>query len=248
MKLNLTVSPDFSPEKLAGWHIFNTWLQRRFNIACHLELFGSFAEQRQAIAANTIDLIYANPYDAAILVREKGFVAVAHPRGLPDEAVVAVGANSPYQAIEDLQPGVKIVSSGDPDVAMMGMIMLEPADLGPGNVTQETCGSYVLVAKQLMNGNADVGIFPARAYDGLSSMVRNSLRQLVRSEISVIRHMLLAGPNAAPLVTQLQSALGEMSGNDKEAAILGDLGFSGWEKSSQEDVEFMIDLMDTLNS
>lgn len=24
MKLTLTVSPDFSPEKLAGWHIFNT--------------------------------------------------------------------------------------------------------------------------------------------------------------------------------------------------------------------------------
>lgn len=246
MKLNLTISPDFSPEKIPAWHIFNTWLQRRLNVDCHLELYGSFAEQRAAIAADKIDLIYANPYDAAMLVREKGFVAVTHPMGLPDEAVVAVGANSSYQAVEDLKPGIKVVSSGDPDVSMMGMILLEPADLNAGNVTSETCSSYVLVAKQLMSGTADVGIFPARAYDGLSSMVRNSLRPLVRSEISVIRHILLAGPNAASLVPQLQTALTEMAGIDKDAAILKDLGFSGWEASSQEDVEFMIDLMDTL--
>ena len=77
MKLTLTVSPDFSPEKLAGWHIFNTWLQRKLDVDCHLEMFGSFAEQRAAIAADKIDLIYANPYDAAMLVREKGFVAVS---------------------------------------------------------------------------------------------------------------------------------------------------------------------------
>ena len=79
-------------------------------------------------------------------------------------------------------------------------------------------------------------------------MVRNSLRPLVRSEISVIRHMLLAGPNAAPLVPQLRTALTEMASVDKDAAILKDLGFSGWEASSQEDVEFMIDLMNTLTS
>jgi phosphonate transport system substrate-binding protein len=246
MTLNLTISPDFSPEKLAGWHIFNTWLQRKLSVDCHLELYNSFAAQRQAIAEDKVDLIYANPSDAAMLVREKGFVAVAHPQALPDEAVVAVAASSAHQKVEDLKPGIKVVSSGDPDVSMMGMILLEPADLNAGNVTTETCATYVLVAKQLMGGTADVGIFPARAYDGLSSMVRNSLRPLVRSEISVIRHMLLAGPKAAPLVPNLQAAMVGMAGDEKEAAILKDLGFPGWEASSQEDVEFMIDLMDTL--
>lgn len=248
MKLNLTVSPDFSPEKLAGWHIFNTWLQRKLDVDCHLEMYGSFAEQRAAIAADKVDLIYANPFDAAMLVREKNFVAVSHPVGLSDEAVVAVAASSSYRSVEDLKPGIKVASSGDPDVSMMGMILLEPADLNAGNVSTETCASYVLVAKQLMGGAADVGIFPARAYDGLSSVVRGSLRLLVRSEISVIRHMLLAGPAAAPLVARLQAELTAMAGSDKDAAILKDLGFASWEASSQEDVEFMIDLMDTLTN
>jgi len=37
-----------------------------------------------------------------------------------------------------------------------------------------------------------------------------------------------------------------MATDAKDVAILKDLGFSGWEASTQEDVEFMIDLMDTL--
>ena len=77
MTLQLTVSPDFSPDHIAGWYVFNTWLQRKLGVRIHLELYDDFDSQRQAIAANKVDLIYANPYDAAMLVREKGFVAIA---------------------------------------------------------------------------------------------------------------------------------------------------------------------------
>ena len=246
MTINLTISPDFSPAKIPSWHIFNTWLQRSTGESIHLILFDSFAQQRQAIAEDKIDLIYANPYDAAMLVREKGFVALAHPGGLTDEAIVVVAANSPVQGVEDLLPGIRVASTADPDVNMMGMIMLEPADLSQNNVQSETCTSYTLVAKQLLSGNADVGILPARAFDGLSAMVKNSLRPLVRSEISVVRHMLLIGPKAMASLASLREAILGMDKDEKGAVILNDLGFAAWEASSQEDVEFMIDLVDTL--
>ena len=245
-KFNLSVSPDFSPEKLASWHIFNTWLQKKLDIDCHLALFDSFEKQREAIAADQIDLIYANPADAAALVREKQFVAVAHPDDLADEAVLAVSANSAVKRVDDLKPGITVASSGDPDVLMMGMIMLEPADITPADVKQTTCATYVLIAKALMGGTADVGIFPARGYDSLSGIVRGSLHPLVRSQISVVKHMLLAGPKFAAHVAQLQKALVEMANDPKEAAILKDLGFGHWEVTPLEEVEFMIDLMHTL--
>ena len=246
MTFNLSVSPDFSPDKLASWHIFNTWLQKKLEIACHLALYDSFEKQREAIAADQIDLIYANPADAAMLVREKQFIAIAHPGNLNDEAVVAVSASSAAKRIEDLKPGLTVASSGDPDVLMMGMIMLDPADITPTDVKQTTCGTYVLIAKALMTGTADVGIFPARGYDSLSTVVRSSLHPLVRSQISVVRHMLLAGPKLASLAPQLQAALAGMTNDPKEAAILKDLGLDHWEVTPQEEVEFMIDLMHTL--
>jgi phosphonate transport system substrate-binding protein len=38
----------------------------------------------------------------------------------------------------------------DPDVHMMGMIMLEPGDLDTSNVEMVPCDTYVLVAKHLL--------------------------------------------------------------------------------------------------
>ena len=135
MTYHFTVSPDFAPDRISGWFIFNTWLQKEIDEHIHLELYTDFASQRADIAAGKIDMIYANPSDAALLVREKGFVGVARPVALSDEAVVVVPADSPVQHVEELAPGTRVAATDHPDVRMMGMIMLEPADLGRDNTS-----------------------------------------------------------------------------------------------------------------
>lgn len=42
MSLFFTISPDFSPDHIPGWYIFNTWFQRKTGEAMHLELFDGF--------------------------------------------------------------------------------------------------------------------------------------------------------------------------------------------------------------
>ncbi|MEY2690648.1 MAG: hypothetical protein RL375_4848 [Pseudomonadota bacterium] len=243
----LTVSPDFSPDHIAGWYVFNTWLQRRLGTRIHFEMHDSFAQQREAVAADKIDLIYASPNLAAMLVREKGFTAIAAPQAKADEAVIAVLDGSPAQHVEDLQPGLRIAQTQDPDVNMIAMIMLEPADLSRDNTTVVNAPSYVLVAKQLMTGKADCGFFLREAYDDLSAPVRRQLRVLVRSEIGVIRHVLLAGPRMAEHHEALRQLIAGMSepGSDGKRA-LDALGLAGFEIQQPEDVEFMIDMVNTL--
>ena len=148
MSFVMSVSPDFSPDHIAGWYVFNTYLQRQLDIPIHLELYNNFDEQRKAIANNEIDLIFANPYDASMLVREKGFTAIAAPENSSDEAIIATRADSQIANIEDLKTGTRIATTDDPDVNMMGMIMLEPADLNEGNTVTSTVDSYPLVAKK----------------------------------------------------------------------------------------------------
>jgi len=248
MTLQLTVSPDFSPDHIAGWYVFNTWLQRQLGVRIHLELYDDFDSQRRAIAADQIDLIYANPYDAAMLVREKGFIAVAAPADRPDEAVIAVQADSPIQCVEDFQPGVRVAVTRDPDVNLIGMIMLEPADLKRDNVVQQQVSSYVLVAKHLLLGRADCGFFLKEAFDDLSGPTRRQLRPLVTSQISVVRHVLMAGPRMREHLPALTERLMGMHTNvtDGGPRVLEALGLRAWERQEQEDTEFMIDLMDTL--
>jgi phosphonate transport system substrate-binding protein len=243
-----TVSPDFTPEHLSGWFIFNTWLQKALDEAFHLQLYDDFHSQRDAIKSDQIDLIYANPYDAAMLVREKGFKPLVKPEGKADEAVIAVSAERPYLQVEDLPGSIKLAITEDPDVHMMGMIMLEPADIDASSVELRICDSYVLVAKELLKGNCDAGVFLAEAFNDLSSVIRKQLRALVSSQIQVIHHALMIGPRLADHRDRLLDALLAMPENDKGKSVLATLKIPRWERVEDEEMEFMIDLMDTFTT
>lgn len=243
-----TVSPDFSPDHISGWYIFNTWLQKQSGEAIHLQMYDNFPTQREAINLDKIDLIYANPFDAAMLVREKGFLPLVKPIGVADEAVIAINAKNTVEDVSHLSPGIRVAVTEDPDVHLMGMIMLEPGDLDDSNVETMVCDSYVLIAKQLLRENADVGIFLAEAYDNLSNIIKNQLKVLVRSQISVVHHSLMIGPKLADKRDVFQELLVDMNNDEKGRGVLESLGFDAWMRVDDEEMEFMIDLMDTLNT
>ncbi len=248
MTYNFTVSPDFNPSYLSGWFIFNTWLQRQTGEAIHLDLYDDFDLQRQAIAEDKFDLIYANPYDASVLVREKDFVPIACPAGKSDEAVIVVAADSDINTVEDLPVGLRIAATKDPDVNMMCMIMLEPADLDRNNTTTQHRDTYVLLAKDLIRGEADVGFFLEETYNKLSRIVKSQLKPLVQSQIQVINHVLLLGPALQHRQSEIQQALLDMATTPVGQSLLESLSFTAWAKVEPEDTEFMIDLMDTLET
>ncbi|AHE97071.1 phosphate/phosphite/phosphonate ABC transporter substrate-binding protein [Thioalkalivibrio paradoxus] len=244
--VQMTASPDFPTKRIPGWFFLNTWLQKALETRIHLEIYQDFEQQREAIQSGRVDIIYANPFDAAMLVREQNFVPLVRPSGRSDECIVAVAAQSPIQAVEDLKPGCRLVRTADPDVNLVGMILLEPADLHEGNVKVEQVESYPLVAKALLRGNADVGFFLEESYDELTGLVRNEMRPLVRSQIFDIWHVLLVGPRLSERHEEIRQVLLGMANDPSGADILKELGFSSWENVEHEDTEFMIDLMDTL--
>lgn len=248
MSFMFTVSPDFTPDHLSGWYIFNTWLQKHTGEAIHLEMYNDFQSQRSAIQADKIDLIYANPFDAAMLVREKGFLPLVKAEGAADEALIVVHAENKLADVAELMPGTRVTYTDDPDVRLMGMIMLEPGDLDATNIVPVLADNYVLVAKHLIKNEADVGIFLAEAYDSLSAMIQKQLKVLVRSQISVIHHALMIGPKLQNRRDEIRQLLIDMPNDEKGPGVLSSLGFKAWQMVDDEEMEFMIDLMDTLNT
>lgn len=248
MNYSMTVSPDFNAKDITGWFVFNTWMQRQLGENIHLELFDKFRELHEAIRGNAINLIYANPYNAAVLIRRYGFHALVRPVNKADEALIAVNADSPYQNVEDLQPGTKISSTDNPDVHMMCMIMLEPADLNKKNVDISVADGYVVIAKDLLRGNADAGFFLAETYDALSDVIKKKLRILVRSEIHVINHVFLVDSSLVSRRAEITAILTAMTETEKGRTILEEIGIQRWEAVDTDEVEFMIDLISTLVS
>ena len=246
MSFMFTVSPDFSPDHLSGWYSFNTWMQKQVGVGRHLEMYNNFKSQREAIENNKIDLIYANPFDAAMLVREKGFQPLVKAGGESDEAIIAVNTESMVKDVTELKEGIKVAYTDDPDVQLMGMIMLEPGDLDSNNIIHFPSDTYIMVAKNLIRGHADVGIFLAESFDDFSSMIKKQLRILVRGQIGVIHHSLLIGSKLADKKEEFQQVLVNMHTEEKGQGVLKSLGFEVWENVEDDEMEFMIDLMDTL--
>jgi phosphonate transport system substrate-binding protein len=247
MTYQMTVSPDFTPDHISGWYIFNTWLQKSLGTRVHLELYDSFEQQRAAIRSDRVDLIYANPYDAAMLVREKGFLPIVKPQRSSDEAIIAVHRDNPVRQVEDLNAGIAIAATDDPDVNLICDIMLEPAELNGHNTLRTIKNTYPLVAKALIKHQVDVGFFLVEAFNSLSNLTRKELRPLVASQIQVVHHALLAGPRLAEKHSVLRDIFIGMEQDTKGAGVLRTLGFDAWVIMDEEEMEFMIDLMDTLN-
>jgi phosphonate transport system substrate-binding protein len=61
-----------------------------------------------------------------------------------------------------------------------------------------------------------------------------------------VHHALMVGPKLAAQRDRLRGLLLEMSGDAKGQGVLQALGFTAWERMEDEEMEFMIDLMDTL--
>ena len=246
MSYIFSVSPDYNTKFLPGWFILNNWLQRILDTSVHFEVFDDFQAQHQAIADGRLGMVYVNPYDATTLVREHGFVPLVRPARKADEGIIAVPADSPIQSIEELQPGCRVATTDDPNVHMMCMIMLEPADLNADNVEIHQRRNYVIAAKELLSGEADVGFFLADTYNDLSAVIRSKLRILIQSHIHMVHHLFVVHPSLQAHIPTLKEGLVGMSNDPKGQGILRELNIERWEPVQREDVEFMIDLMDAL--
>ncbi len=249
MSLDFLVAPDFAPENFCGWYLLSTVLQRRTGVGLHLLMPADAAEQKQLLDRSVVDLVYASPFDASALIRTRGYLPVARPRDHADEVVIAAAADAPARCVEDLSYGCRIALTDNHDVRLIALRLLEPADLDPERIAWRPASSYAAVARLLLEGEADAGLFLADAYHRLSRLTRERLRPLVQSALCDIGHVLLAHPRIAAQVPALQAellALGDAA-HREDQGVLDALGLEhGFEAMAMEDAEFMIDLIDTL--
>ena len=247
MTYQFAVSPDVHVRDLSEWFVLNTRVQKTTGESFHATTYDDFDELHRAIESGSVDLIFANAADTASLVRDHGFVPVARPAGVADEATVVVAADSPISSLDDLTRGLVVAQTDAPDVERICRILLEPSDLGADGIQLVKKRNYVLVAKALIAGEAQAGFFLRAAFDDLSDITRSQLRPLISSRIYVITHSMLASPAIAHLREPILRGLTEMSTRPSDQGLLAGLGApEGWELLSPEDTEFLIDLMDTL--
>ena len=247
MNINFLIAPDFAPERFAGWHMLNTLLQRKTNLTSRLLTPASAGEQAQLIADGKVDIIYANPFDAASMVRGDGYVALARPIAKANEMVIATGIDSAVNNVRELQPGIKVALTDNKDVKLIGLRLLEPADLVEADIQWQVVDSYQAAARMAIQAEVDACFMLAEAFNSLSRLTRTQLKPLIESKLADISHVVLVHPRIKDEAPKLRDALLGLAGSADGQPVLDELGIDkGFETMSVEDAEFMIDLMDTL--
>ena len=243
---NMLIAPDFSPDRFAGWHMFNILIQKRANLNMHLNMPASHSEQEALINAGDMQVIYANPFDAATLIREQGYRAVARPIGKSDEMVIAAGANSDINDLEDLVNGATIAMANNRDVKLIGLRLLEAVDLEEADLNWSVTETYQAAARQVIKGDAQAAFFLAEIFHSFSRLTKAQLNVLIESDLADISHVLLI-KDGFPDTDILMNAILNLHNDDDGREALAELGMpQGFEAMDEEDAEFMIDLMQTL--
>lgn len=243
---NMLIAPDFSPERFAGWHMFNTLIQKRANLNMHLNIPTSHAEQETVIIEGDIQVIYANPFDAATLIREHGYHAVARPIGKSDEMVIAAAANSDINSLDDIKAGATIAMADNRDVKLIGLRLLEAVDIEEADLNWSVTETYQAAARQVIKGEAQAAFFLAEIFHSFSRLTKAQLSVLIESDLADISHVLLI-KDGFPDTDILMDAILNLHNDDDGKEALTELGMpQGFEAMNEEDAEFMIDLMQTL--
>ncbi|MBO6198173.1 MAG: PhnD/SsuA/transferrin family substrate-binding protein [Psychrobacter sp.] len=243
---NMLIAPDFSPERFAGWHMFNTLIQKRANLNMHLNIPTSHAEQETVISEGDIQVIYANPFDAATLIREHGYHAVARPIGKSDEMVIAAAANSDINSLDDIKAGATIAMADNRDVKLIGLRLLEAVDIEEADLNWSVTETYQAAARQVIKGDAQAAFFLAEIFHSFSRLTKAQLSVLIESDLADISHVLLI-KDGFPDTDILMDAILNLHNDDDGKEALTELGMpQGFEAMNEEDAEFMIDLMQTL--
>lgn len=247
---NMLISPDFSPDKISGWFMFSTWLQKKLGKSIHIIIPNNREEFFNEFKNKNIDLVYCNPFDSSELVRNLNFISFAKPKLKNDEVVIAVKDGSPIKQIEDLKnENLPIVAATENfDVNMIGLRMIEPSNLTESTIQMRKYENYPAVARSIIKGESLFGFFLAEIFHNFSNLTKKQLQIIVESQISDIHHVVLVNSktNIFSLLENIKTEFINFGHNNNEKEIGESLGISSFEEMPQEETEFMIDLIETL--
>ena len=244
--IHFLIAPDFPPENFAGWHLLNTLLQKITDNPIRLITPAGHREQMDVLRNQKVNLVYANPFDAAQLVHEQGYLPLVKPRACSDEMLITSYADSPYQHSDELKAGCKILATENQDLRLLGLRLLESANLTEQDIEWIAVDTFQEAARRLINQEADAAFFLVSSYLHFMPNTRKQMKTLMQSRIGDLYHIILLHPDDAELHDFFRDTFIQIGNTDDGEKVLQDLDMRGFDAVSQEDMEFMIDLMETL--
>lgn len=243
--LNFTVDPNYSGKNLPGWFLMNTYLQRHLGQVMHFQPQDDFDSGRAAVLSGQFDLVYANPFDWVQYQQQLAFRPIVKPRNHFDEVYLCGKADGPLHSPRDFPERIRIASAHPGTlVHMVGLFLMDKADIDRARLEFVFTGSYQGVLKALLQGQADLGFLFDEVYLSASKLIRERLRIIDQSDDAFAFHAFCIGPRLFPQQDMLTDLFCAMDADVRGKVLLDDLGFAGFEAVSEDEIACLSTLAD----
>ncbi|MEN9480686.1 MAG: hypothetical protein RLZZ298_2081 [Pseudomonadota bacterium] len=231
-RAQFSVCPHDTAKNQLGWFTLNTYLQRKLSVRMHFSPQDDFLKERAHVLSTPHDLVYANPYSAAVFSRELGFLCVARPLNVFDESLIIVRQDF---ELEHAQRPLKVASATDKLITNpLGIRALEAIGLSQDALSLSFVGNHLNAVKAVLDGSASLGIVFNETWAGVSELSKSSLKVLTQSSEKKASHCFMVSPAWAEKRTALQDLLCNMQDDPSGKRILDDLNFKGFEAISSD--------------
>lgn len=221
-KLNFMASLQVGAQ-LSGWYLLNTYLQRRLQRAIHFEQLPAGRE----LGREAVDLLFAKPFEACAMIRQRRFTPLLRPLGEADEVVIVMRSADPRQLAE--MDTVRAVTASEGSfVYLLGRFLCDENGLDSGSFQHHFAGNEIKALQMLLKEQADVLFMLRKTYYGLSNLTRANTRVVDESDTQFAYHLLCAAPEIADLGESLSQVFTGMEADDQGKGILKDIQLEGW--------------------
>ena len=138
------------------------------------------------------------------------------------------------------------IQTENQDLRLLGLRLLESANLTEQDIEWIAVDTFQEAARRLINQEADAAFFLVSTYLHFMPNTRKQMKTLMQSRIGDLYHIILLHPDDAELHDFFRDTFIQIGNTDDGEKVLQDLDMRGFDAVSQEDMEFMIDLMETL--
>ncbi len=243
--LNFTVDPNYSGKNLPGWFLMNTFLQRHLGQVMHFQPQDDFDSGRSAVLSGNFDLVYANPFDWVQYQQKLGFIPIVKPQNHFDEVYLCGAAAGAIHNAQDFPERIRIASAHPSTlIHMVGLFLMDKADIDRARLDFVFTGSYQGVLKALLQGQADLGFLFNEVYISASKLIRERLRVIDQSDDAFAFHAFCVGPRLLAQREMLTDLLSSMDQELRGKNLLEDLGFSGFEAVTEDEIACLSMLAD----
>ncbi|MFC2562548.1 MAG: PhnD/SsuA/transferrin family substrate-binding protein, partial [Kingella oralis] len=199
-------------------------LQRALDTAIRLQTPTGYREQQDLLDSETVALVYANPFDAGSLMRDKGYIPLAKPDLPSDQVLVVANAQSAFATLGDLPADSRVLITANRDMESIGLGVLQGTAITADTVQWLPTRTFPELARRLMANEAEIGLFLASSFRSLNAGTQGSLKILFETEFEDFGHVMLLHPDFADQADKLRAALLNMAQSPVSQMTLADLG------------------------